>query len=82
AWRMLNGLGGAPIERERLLAIGDGAETDLRGAQNFGLDALFVTGGIHAEDFGDRESPDPLAIQKCLGAAGVEAHGYITGLTW
>ena len=82
AWQMLNALDGGPIARERLLAIGDGAETDLRGAQNFGLDALFVTGGIHAESFGDRSEPDPMAIQKCLNTAGVTAVGYVPGLSW
>lgn len=38
---------GAPIEKSRVLAIGDGMRTDIVGAARAGLDALFVTGGIH-----------------------------------
>jgi HAD superfamily hydrolase (TIGR01459 family) len=35
-------------ERRRVLAIGDGLLTDLAGAREQGLDALFVADGIHA----------------------------------
>src|SRR3984957_19654086 len=35
---------GAPIERPRVLAIGDGMRTDIAGAARAGLDVLFVTG--------------------------------------
>jgi ribonucleotide monophosphatase NagD (HAD superfamily) len=49
AREILAELGGA-----RLLAIGDGLPTDIRGACDNGLDVLFVTGGIHAADFGPR----------------------------
>ena len=38
---------GAPVEKRRVLAIGDGMRTDIIGASQAGLDALFVTGGIH-----------------------------------
>ena len=38
---------GARIEKSRVLAIGDGMKTDILGASRAGLDALFVTGGIH-----------------------------------
>ncbi|HEY1864339.1 MAG TPA: TIGR01459 family HAD-type hydrolase [Roseiarcus sp.] len=38
---------GAPIDKHRVLAIGDGMKTDIVGATRAGLDALFVTGGIH-----------------------------------
>jgi len=35
--------------RNRVLTIGDGPETDIRGANNAGLDALLVTGGLVAD---------------------------------
>jgi HAD superfamily hydrolase (TIGR01459 family) len=41
---------GAPLERSRVLAIGDAMRTDIAGAAAQGLDALFVTSGIHRED--------------------------------
>ena len=35
------------IDRRRVLAIGDGMKTDIAGAAAAGIDALFITGGIH-----------------------------------
>ncbi len=32
--------------KAKILAIGDGLETDALGAKNFGIDCLFITGGI------------------------------------
>jgi HAD superfamily hydrolase (TIGR01459 family) len=37
-------------ERRRVLAIGDGLLTDLAGAREQGLDALFVADGVHAAE--------------------------------
>jgi HAD superfamily hydrolase (TIGR01459 family) len=37
----------------RPLAIGDGADTDIKGANRMGLDALFVAQGIHAAHLGE-----------------------------
>jgi HAD superfamily hydrolase (TIGR01450 family) len=34
--------------KEAVLAIGDGWHTDMAGAARFGIDAIFVEGGIHA----------------------------------
>ncbi len=39
-------IGGRPLERPQILAIGDGPETDIRGAADYGLDALLVAEGI------------------------------------
>ena len=37
----------------RPLAIGDGADTDIKGANRMGIDALFVAQGIHAAHLGN-----------------------------
>ncbi len=42
---------GTPVERSRVLAIGDGMLTDIKGADLFGIDALYISGGIHAGDY-------------------------------
>jgi HAD superfamily hydrolase (TIGR01459 family) len=57
---------GAPIEKPCVLAIGDGMRTDIIGAARAGLDALFVTGGIHRSLHKEKlESPaDPIELQK------------------
>jgi HAD superfamily hydrolase (TIGR01459 family) len=56
---------GAPIEKPRVLAIGDGMRTDIIGASRAGLDALFVTGGIHRSLHKETlDSPaDPIELQ-------------------
>lgn len=51
----------------RILAIGDGINTDVRGARQEGIDCLFVTGGLAAEAFGpDPENPDPTLLERWL----------------
>lgn len=37
----------------RPLAVGDGADTDIKGANQVGIDALFVAQGIHAAHLGE-----------------------------
>ena len=55
-------LNGAPFDKSKILAIGDGIDTDVRGAFGQGIDAVFVTGGIHAAVFGARDKPDLAAV--------------------
>jgi HAD superfamily hydrolase (TIGR01459 family) len=47
---------GEKITKSEMLAIGDGARTDLKGAALQGVDCLFITGGIHAEDFSEEKN--------------------------
>lgn len=42
------------FDKHRVLAIGDGMPTDVKGAQDFGLDLLYVSDGIHARDYTER----------------------------
>jgi ribonucleotide monophosphatase NagD (HAD superfamily) len=51
----LTKLMGAAPDNSRILAIGDGAKTDLAGAGRAGLDCLFIIEGVHA---GDLLTPD------------------------
>jgi HAD superfamily hydrolase (TIGR01459 family) len=57
---------GGTIDKSRVLAIGDGMKTDIAGAARAGLDALFVTGGIHRSLHGEASaSPaDPVGLQR------------------
>lgn len=50
----------------KILVIGDGIETDMGGARRMGLDALFIAGGIHAED--DEASLAHLFHQQSVSA--------------
>ncbi len=73
--------GQAPV-RKRVLAIGDSVRTDLKGAAAFGLDCMFVTSGIHAEEYGSREAPDLDALDAIFTAAGVNPRAAMRGLAW
>lgn len=54
---------GRTIALKRVLALGDSLRTDLAGALSLGVDFLFVTSGIHAEELGPREQPDGAALK-------------------
>lgn len=56
---------GMTPEPKHVLAIGDGMQTDIAGAAALGFDALFITGGIHAQDMETQED-DGLARSELL----------------
>ncbi len=68
--------------RKRVLAIGDSVRTDLKGAAAFGLDYMFVTSGIHAGDYGSRETPDMAAINAIFATAKVTPKAVMRELVW
>ena len=51
-------------ELRHVLAIGDSVRTDLAGSQAFGIDCLFVTRGIHAEEFAGVDQLDPASVKE------------------
>jgi HAD superfamily hydrolase (TIGR01459 family) len=73
---------GRTADHERVLAIGDSVRTDLKGAAAFGIDCLFVTAGIHAEELGGRETPDVSALSGIFAAAGVAPKAVMQRLAW
>jgi HAD superfamily hydrolase (TIGR01459 family) len=58
---------GTPTPLPRVLAIGDSVRTDLAGAHGFGINCLFVTRGIHAEDFEGIDQLDPASVKELFG---------------
>ena len=65
----------APVAKERVLAIGDGIATDIAGAVNFGVRAVFIASGVHvrlgesmadaaARLFGAKGAPQPIAVMS------------------
>ena len=59
------------VDLGRTLAIGDGVTTDIRGAQDNGIDAIFIARGIHARQYIDGRSTDEARLKSFLDAAGV-----------
>ncbi|KQU65774.1 HAD family hydrolase [Aminobacter sp. DSM 101952] len=62
---------GREVKSSEALAIGDGMFTDVKGAADNGVDVLYVSGGIHARDYGDPLAPDADKL-----AAFLDKHGY------
>ena len=58
---------GHEIKRTSVLAIGDSVRTDLAGAHSFGVDCLFVTRGIHSEQFEGIDQLDPGSVKELFG---------------
>ncbi|MGE0829544.1 MAG: TIGR01459 family HAD-type hydrolase [Hyphomonadaceae bacterium] len=79
AYQEIEALTGRAAPKPRLLAIGDGAPTDVKGAQNEGLDCLFVAGGIHS-DIIEGESINLGAAEAVLAQEGVSARYAMTEL--
>jgi len=79
--RAARGLAG-DVALKRVLAIGDSVRTDLKGANDLGIDCLFVTAGIHAEELGSRENPDLAALGTIFAAAGEMPKAVTRRLVW
>lgn len=70
---------GARLPAAAVLAIGDGVSTDMLGANQAGMDALFVTSGIHAREY---EPGDPADVAAFLERCGAFAKATLPRLSW
>lgn len=52
ALKTITDLAGYAVETHDVLAIGDGVNTDIAGASNLGIDAIFVASGVHVPTLG------------------------------
>jgi HAD superfamily hydrolase (TIGR01459 family) len=73
---------GRDIPLGRVLAVGDSVRTDLTGSRTIGVDFLFITSGIHAEEVGGRETPDAKALDSVFAAAGGKPKALMRHLVW
>lgn len=57
---------------DRILAIGDGLRTDIKGANAVGIDSLLISRGIHAAEIGADATgrPDPEKLVAMIAATG------------
>ncbi|HZT24737.1 MAG TPA: TIGR01459 family HAD-type hydrolase [Pseudolabrys sp.] len=67
---------------DRMLAVGDSIRTDLKGARMLGVDFLFITSGIHAEELGGRERPDGNALSNAFASVGDVPNAVMRRLVW
>lgn len=71
------------IPDHRILAIGDGIATDIKGAAGAGIDSLFISGGIAAAECGDSpEKPDAAKVTAFCAKAGLNPVAAAGRLNW
>ncbi|ENZ83090.1 MULTISPECIES: TIGR01459 family HAD-type hydrolase [Caulobacter] len=74
---------GRPVDRARVLCIGDGVITDVKGAHDQKLACLFVAKGIHGDmAIGPDGRLEPDAVHALLDAEAVGATHAIADLVW
>lgn len=66
----------------RVLGLGDSLRTDLRGAHDQGFDCVFLTGGIHAGEFGPTTMPNGKRVAAFLDEAPYPAKAWMARLSW
>ena len=64
---------------EKVLVIGDNIRTDIKGANNMKFDSLFITNGIHKDEFLNLTLEN---YDKVLEKYGAKADYYQERLTW
>jgi HAD superfamily hydrolase (TIGR01459 family) len=77
AFEQLAAVRGGPVPHDRILAIGDGLRTDIKGAGNVGLAAAFIASGVHVS--GPLDEPTLAAL-----FAGSDTHpiAALPALAW
>ncbi len=71
-------------DRGKVLAIGDGLETDIRGARDAGIDALLVTGGLLGQQLSTAPGARPSAneLEALARAVGTLPSAAIARMVW
>ena len=62
---------------EKVLAIGDNLRTDIKGANNLNIDCLFITEGVHRDEF-----KDTTELNSLLNKYKVKANFFQKELKW
>lgn len=73
-------LAGRSVPRSRVVAIGDSPRTDIAGANAFGIESIFVTGGLHQKDVGD--PIDPVRLAAFIESGDSRPTAVMSRLTW
>jgi len=83
ARQRLAALPGGTVPDGRIVAIGDGAFTDLAGAGRAGLDCVFVIDGVHVDELRPNgEGVDNAALARLTDAAGASPVALAREVFW
>jgi len=73
---------GKPVDRSRVLAIGDAMRTDVAGAARMGVDCLFLAEGIHAEQLLGPDGIRRDGLAALIAESGLHPRYVMPKLTW
>ncbi|MES1202305.1 MAG: TIGR01459 family HAD-type hydrolase [Pseudomonadota bacterium] len=73
AFSEIEDITGRPVDESRVLAIGDGVGTDVKGANAQGIDCLFIAAGVHGDALMTGGAVDVAKAEAALAAEGVTA---------
>ncbi len=82
ALAMIAELADAAVPNARVLAIGDGPKTDMVGAGQAGLDALFVASGLHLQGHGAGATIDDALLTDLFADIAMRPVAAQTRLNW
>lgn len=69
AYQKLIEITGREVLPKKIIAIGDGINTDIRGAIGEDIDSLFITGGLAAAETATDGQPDPAKLKAFITKA-------------
>lgn len=69
---------GRPVDKTELIAIGDGVRTDIRGAFDAGIPAVYIASAIHL----GRDDLSPAAVAQLFAGTHVRPIAAMRGLAW
>ncbi len=78
----LKGFATPNVEKSRILVIGDALRTDIKGAENYGCDALFIASGIHRHETVDGLDLSATKLSDLFGPNAPPAIGAMLELAW
>jgi ribonucleotide monophosphatase NagD (HAD superfamily) len=83
AFERLRRLKGRAIDPKDVLAIGDGGATDLAGAGQAGIDCLFITEGVHADEIITPDAEiNPTGLARLIESAGAKPFAVAREVFW
>jgi HAD superfamily hydrolase (TIGR01459 family) len=63
--------------KEKVLVIGDNLRTDIKGANNLNIDSIFISNGVHRDEFKNQNE-----LKELLEKYKVESKYFQMNLTW
>jgi HAD superfamily hydrolase (TIGR01459 family) len=71
-----------PLDRRDLLAIGDGIDTDIKGADEQGIDAIYIASRVHIRDAEEPGAMSEEALERLFAGRPFRPCGAMIRLAW